>query len=175
MQKQNIKLIIIILLIVTLATSATYAFLNLSAQNNTATGQGGCFNVGYSGQEITDASLQSTTNYKEGAHSQITLYKDATCKIYTEASIYLHTNTNSDIPLANNNAFKYIILNGSTKIAEGIITRDEKTLATVTLTTEQKVYDVYIWIDSNISNGAYHNKSFSGYLYANSVQTSTFK
>ncbi len=46
-------------------------------------------------------------------------------------------------------------------------------LAIVPLTVDPVEYQVYLWIDSGISNGQYDNKSFSGYIYATSEQSST--
>lgn len=182
MRNENIKSIIIIALIVTFALSATYAYMNLTASNSNATGAGGCFEVYYSGQNIGEtSSIQSTTNYLEGAHSQVILSKQSGCDIYTTADISIHTNETSTAPLGA--ALKYKVLNGSTTVSEGSITEElnasgqqiDNLLASVPLTTTQTTYDIYIWVDSSQSNGAYHAKTYSGYIYATSVQTSTIK
>lgn len=183
MRKENIKSLILISLIVTFALSATYAYMILSASsNNTATGVGGCFEVYYSGQSIgNEEAIKSTTNYLEGAHAQVTLSKMENCKIYSEAEIYIHTDNDSTAPLGP--SLKYKILNGETLISEGAITENLNTdgnqidnlLATVTLEETQKTYDIYIWVDSTTSNGAYNDKMYSGYIYATSTQTSTIK
>ena len=176
MTKTNIKSLIIVSILVVFALSTTYAFLNLSASNSTtATGEAGCFVVNYTGQTINNSSLVSTTNYAEGASSNVVLSKNANCKIYTEADIMIHTNTTTTAPISNG-ALKYKVMNGTTEVSSGTITTTGDTkLATVTLTTTATTYKVYIWIDSNISLGTYNGKSYSGYLYAKSIQTSTIK
>ncbi len=181
MKKENLKVTLIILLLVLVILSATYAYIVLNASNNSASGTGGCFEVNYTGQGIDSSSLQSTTNYLEGAHAQITLSKNANCEIYTTAEIFVYTDPSSTAPLGA--ALKYKILNGDTVIADGSITEEltsgassaDKLLATVPLTEESTLYDIYIWVDSSISNGAYNGKTYSGYLYASSTQTSTIE
>ena len=175
MKKENLKSIIIIVLLIIFSLSATYAFLTFSSSNNTATGTGGCFQVNYSGQTINEDALISTDDYTEGASSNIILSKSSDCQIYTKASIMIKTNTSTTAPISNG-ALKYKVLQGTTIISEGTITTTgDTTLATVALTTTSTTYKVYIWIDSNISNGTYHDKSYSGYLYATAIQTSTVK
>lgn len=179
--KTNIKSLIIISLIIVFSLSATYAFLNLSASaNNATTGNGGCFLVNYSGQAINNSALVSTTNYNEGASSQVVLSKASNCEIYTEADIMIYTNTTTTAPISDG-ALKYKIeiISGDGQIISGgegsITTTGDTTLATVSLTETATTYVVYIWIDSSISKGAYNGTTYSGYLYANSTQTSTIK
>lgn len=179
MKKEKNKSIIIIFIVAILFLSATYAYFNLSVSNNTATGEGGCFEVNYTGQEIDESALKSTVNYAEGAYSEITLSKNEDCEIYTTAEIYIHTDSETTAPLAE--PLKYIILNEGTTVAEGSILEElteegdyaDVLLATVPLTEEEVIYDIYIWIDSSISNGIYNNTTYTGYLYAKSTQTST--
>ena len=100
----NIKLTLLIILLVTLTLGGTYAYLNMgTSANNKATGTGGCFQVTYSGQIISDLNnktVQSTPSGTEtdiysgsvaNANSRVTLSKGNSCKIYTEADIYIHT------------------------------------------------------------------------------------
>ena len=141
MKKENLKSSIIIGIIVIFSLSATYAFLNLSVNKNDATGTGGCFNVSYTAQNISNASLKSSITYSEGATTTVTLSKDSSCKVYT------------------------VVSSGETDVL----------LATVPLTDTKTEYKIYIWIDSSLSKGAYNDKSYSGYIYAKSTQTSTVK
>lgn len=179
MRRENFKLSIIISLIVVISLSATYAYLEIRGEN-TASGQGGCFEVNYTGQTINNSSLQSTTDYTQGAASNIVLSKNENCEIYTKASIYLHTNSGETNAPLSNGAMKYKIMQGTTEVATGVIsavteTTEDQLLATVDLTTTDTTYTVYLWIDPTISQGTYHEKTYSGYLYASSTQTSTVK
>lgn len=178
MRKENINLSIIIMVVVAISLSVTYAFIELNANNSDASGAGGCFEVNYSGEEINNSSLKSTTNYLEGAQSEITLSKDAGCKIYTEASIYLHTNeiTEEELrPDLSNGALKYKIMQGTTELESGNITSTGDTLLKdkINLTETETTYTIYLWIDPEISKGSYNGKQYSGYLYASSTQSST--
>lgn len=180
MRKGNFKLSIIVSLIVIISISATYAYMELSAINNNSTGTGGCFLVNYTGQAINNSSLQSTSSFEDltSASSTIILSKNENCEIYTEAEILIHTNsTATDAPLSNG-AMKYQIKNGSTIVSSGVIaavteTSEDQLLATVPLTETNTTYTVYLWIDSTISQGTYNGKTYSGYLYARSTQSST--
>ena len=173
MKRENLKTIIIASLIIIFALSATYAYFELSVSNNSISGSGGCFEVNYSGTEINSANLKSGTTYESGEYSTVTLSKDADCDMYNTANIYLHTNPESTAPLGQ--AFKYLVLNGQTIVAEGSITSQDNLLATVTLTTTATDYTVYLWIDSSISEGSYNNKTYSGYIYATSINDSDIK
>ena len=196
MRKENIKLSIIILLVVVVSLSATYAYLELSDSHSSATGTGGCFEVNYQATEINAAALRSTTNenYKDGASSTITLSRNANCEIYTEAYIYLHTNSvaaNIKAPLCteayldenpNHSScslrYKIVKVEGETEtlLNEGsIMDVEDQLLTTVDLTEVETLYKVYIWINSETSKGTYNKKTYSGYLYASSSQSSTIK
>lgn len=194
MKKENIKLSITILLIVVFSLSVTYAWLELSANSSTNENQSGCFVVNYSGQEINNQSLKSTTNYLEGASSNIILSKNSNCKIYNEASIYIHTNTEGTTAPLSNGAMQYKLVKvegegqtaTETEISTGSITAEGDTLLNDTnngqdqtkkiiLTDTNTTYKVYLWIDPEISKGTYNGKTYSGYLYASSTQSSTVK
>ena len=152
----------------------TYAYMSVDATNSIATGQGGCFEVSYTGQNLDAGNILATTNYLEGAHTTITLSKDASCKIYTEANIYLHTNDTTTAPIETVPALKYKLLSGSTQISEGIISaKGDSLLTKVPLTTTATTYTIYLWIDPTLSNGTYNDKNYSGYIYAETAQTST--
>lgn len=188
MRKENIKLSVIISLIVVISLSATYAYMELSTSGNSATGQGGCFEVNYEATAINTSALQSTTNdnYAQGANSVITLSKNEDCEIYTKAEIYLHTNTadttaplcydeDSENYLESSCSMKYKIMQGTEEISTGEIMAEtpDQLLATVDLTENATSYTVYLWINSETSKGTYNGTTYSGYLYASSTQTST--
>ena len=199
MLKENIKLIILISLIAIVSLSSTYAFIQLNATSNTATGTGGCFNVNYSGStEVNNSeAVTSTTQYTTVKSTTIELSKSTGCDIYTEASIYLHTDSsNNTAPLCLEStnqdyidgccSMKYQVMQGDTVISSGTVNKptnenDDQILATVPLTdpdpdTGKGVsYDVYLWIDSSTSKGIYHGTTYSGSIYASAIQSSTIK
>lgn len=188
MRKENLKLSIIIFLAVVISLSATYAYLELTPGGASATGQGGCFNVNYNvsdteGEDIDKleiTSLQSTTNYLEGASANITLSKNTNCEIYTQALIYIHTNSSATTAPLSGGAMKYKIMQGDSEVSSGTINAvtvnsEDQLLATINLTTTPTAYTIYLWIDSSISGGSYHNTTYSGYFYASSTQSSDVK
>ena len=152
----------------------TYAYLQLTATKNNITAQVGCFEVNYQGEEIKHTNLSATTNYLEGARSNVTLSKDANCKIYNEAYIYIHVNNNITAPIETVQALKYKVVQGNNNISEGLITqKGDNLLATVPLTTTSTTYTIYIWVDASLSNKQYDEVDFTGYIFAESDQTST--
>lgn len=182
MKKENFKLSAIISLFVILSLSATYAYVEYTSSNNEATGNGGCFEVNYSGQEINNSSLKSTSDYTEGASTDITLSKNANCQIYTQASIYIYTNSTTTAPISTYQALKYKIVkvnsDGSTTDLEGgtgtITTTGDTLIAeNIELTTTDTTYTIYLWIDPAVSGGNFHGTTYSGYIYASSTQSST--
>ena len=182
MKRDILRSIIIVGLIITLGISSTYAFMYYSNSNASSTGNGGCFVVTYQGTAVTNATITVGETYNEtgaNAHPVVKLSKNANCKIYTTASIYLSVDQTSGIPLEISNpasgAFKYKIMNGSTEVASGVVQKSNSDilLATVNLTTSTVTYVIYLWIDINLSIGEYNGKTFSGKIYAKSDQSST--
>ena len=156
-----------------MVTSGTYAYLEMK-KNTSVAGSAKCNGINYQGQEINASNLSSTTNYLEGAKSTITLSQSEDCKIYSYVNIYLHVNDNITAPIDSVKALKYKIFQKDSLLSEGSIdNKGDSLLAIVPLTVDPVEYQVYLWIDSEISNGQYDNKSFSGYIYATSEQSST--
>ena len=184
MRKDFIRSMIIVGLIVVFSISSTYAFMYYSANSDDSSGTGGCFQVSYEGTAVNNVAVIAGDAYSDdgvSAHPIVKLSKASSCKIYTEASIYLSVNESSQIPLVQSNpasgAFKYKVMNGSTEVASGVINKsnDDILLGTVPLSNTVTTYDIYLWIDQTISNGAYDELSFSGKIYAQSVQSSGIK
>ena len=143
-------------------------------KNASVAGSAKCNGINYQGQEINASNLSSTTNYLEGAKSTITLSQSEDCKIYSYVNIYLHVDDNITAPLESVKALKYkLITEDKIEYNGTITTKGDSLLAVVPLTSAPKSYQVYLWIDSEISNGQYDNRSFSGYIYATSEQSST--
>lgn len=183
-KSENVKSIIIIGLIVVFSLSATYAFLNLNASNSTNEVAAGCFIVDYIKGSDISSSLESSETNPQSTSTELSLSKDEDCQIYTEANIYIHTNEPpaTTAPITTNQALKYkvvgmhILDDGGTEIntVEGVInTLGDQKIATVKLTTTPTIYKIYLWVDSTVSQGAYNEKTYSGYIYASSTQTST--
>lgn len=168
------KLLVLIFIYAVFVTSGTYAYMFISNSNNSISGTGECNTINYKANEINVSNLVSTTNYLEGEKTTITLSQNENCKIYNLVSIYIHTNDTTTAPITTVKALKYKVYQGSTKLSEGIIDSFGDTkIATVPLTETSINYDVYIYIDANISLGRYNSTSYSGYIYSSSSQTST--
>ena len=157
-------------------TGSTYAFMNFNANSVAGEGQGGCFQVSYTGQEITAGDFLSTDNYLESANTTVTLSKASTCKIYTEANIYLHTNSTTTAPIDTTPAMKYKLITDDSVEYSGVVKKScDVLLAKVPITDTAKTYTLYLWVDYEVSNGEYNDSTYSGYIYAESYQTSTIE
>ena len=67
-------------------------------------------------------------------------------------------------------------MQGDNQISEGLITnKGDILLATVPITNTSTNYTIYIWVDSSLSNKQYDETKFTGYIYAESDQTSTIE
>ncbi len=180
-KSENLKSIIIISLIVIFSLSTTYAFLNISSPTGNAEGQAGCFEVAYVKGADINSSLESSETNPQNTSTELKLSKSEECQIYTEADIYIHTNDTTTAPITSTQALKYkiegtnLLKDGKTvNSLEGVInTLGDQKIATVKLTTTPTNYKIYIWVDSTISQGNYNDKTYSGYIYASSTQTST--
>ena len=157
--------------------TSTYAYKEFSSEREGLTGQGGCFNVDYFGREITSLNILTSENYKNGAKTSVVLSKNSSCKLYSLANIYLHTNNSTTAPISTITALKYKVLDGETIIAEGTVTEknSDKLLKTVPLTENPTNYYIYLYIDSELSEGNYNDTTYSGYIYAEANQTSTIE
>lgn len=158
-----------------IVTGGTYAYLYFGdMDDSTLVGKGYCNNIYYDGIDINASDLISTVNYEEGAQTTITLSYPRDCEIYTLANIYIHTNDTTTAPIATTPALRYKVFEESTLISEGLVNAmGDVLLATVPLSIVPKSYTIYLWIDSDLSNGMYHDTTYSGYIYATSEQTST--
>ena len=183
-KKSYIKLGVLIIIFISLALGSTYAWLYIQRSTNASstTGTAGCFNVTYNSDAIKHTNLSSTTNYLEGARTDISIQKASTCKIYTKASLYIYTNASSITSIGSTNfqtgAVKYTVVNSSnTIISQGSITASgDKVIATDLNISDGSAttYKIYIWIDSSItSERNYDEKTYSGYFYAIADQKST--
>lgn len=171
----NKNLIVIIVVIITVLLSSTYAFLNFEVVDDSATGEGGCFEVDYTATVIGSSNLVSTEVEPTEPFSRITILKDESCEIYTEADIYIHTNANGTTAnISGIQALKYKVVSSGNVLASGVINAiGDLKIVTVPITNDKVYYDIYIWVDSSVSNGAYNQETYSGYIYAESRQSST--
>lgn len=146
----------------------------INNNNNSITGTGYCNTINYKAEDINTSDLVSTTNYLEGTKTTVTLSKNENCEIYNWVSIYIHTNNTTTAPITSVKALKYKLFQKGSLLTEGAIDKTgDLLLATVHLTNTDIDYDIYIYIDAEVSLGTFNNTTYSGYIYAETSQTST--
>ena len=194
-EKLNLKhkiILLRVLIIVAYAlivTGGTYAYMQVGDSRNSLSGQGGCDEgILYQGTEIYHTNLSVTDNYLEGAKGTIELAKNPDCKMYNNASIILHIDsflhvdpTSGSTTTADSNMLlNYKIMNGNTTVVQGtksnVYPDSDLYLFDVSLTESPTTYIVYLWVEpnSNLEDRYFDNDEISGYLYAYSIQQSTF-
>ena len=157
-----------------LITGSTYAYLYFESNSNGISGSGKCEGINYKGENISASNLVSTTNYLEGAKSTITLSKNKDCTIYTYVNLYLYTNNTTTAPITTVKALKYKIVSSNNVTYSGVVPyMGDTLLATLPLEDKEVTYTIYLYIDSTLSLGNYNDKTYSGYIYATTEQTST--
>ena len=172
--KRILHFLFILIIYSILITGSTYAYLYLEDQNNSISGTGKCEGVNYKGENISASNLVSTTNYLEGAKSTITLSKNKDCTIYTYVNLYLYTNNTTTAPITTVKALKYKIVSSNNVTYSGVVSyMGDTLLATLPLEDTEITYTIYLYIDSTVSLGNYNDKTYSGYIYATTEQTST--
>ena len=157
MNKKLLYSLLIVLLIVIVSVSITYAWLSWSGSVNVS-GTSECFDVNYvKGQDIgseeSPAKLSLASNYTEGLSTVVKVNLKDTCTILNgTGTLYLNTDSITSNILLTSNVLKYQVLDGTTEITNGVIT-STGTLAiydNIPITNEEKSITVYIWIDGNL-------------------------
>ncbi len=197
MKKSNTILILLIGAITIFSIGTTYAFLNINANSNNQTGQSGCFEINYTGtigkyDSIND-ELESSDTYtgpyeNDTGFASVKFSKASSCKIYDKLNIKLHTNSETSLQLLKEGALKYRVVNssnnseywdGEIKTTSTTSSELDTTLApNVALINTEKTYKIYLWVDTSISHNSNYNYDglkYSGYIYADTTQSSTIK
>lgn len=160
---------------------STYAYkMNESnlIDNRTISGSGECENsILYRGSEIYNTNLSVTDNYLEGTKGSVTLSKNPNCKIYTNATIYMHTD-NISVSGEDNLVLHYKVMNGNTSVSDGSfspIVGENHVLANINLTDADITYTMYLWVEhtNDLTDRYLDEATFAGYFYADATQTST--
>ena len=147
--------VVILIIAIVGSTYAYYRYVLTSTNVNTIT-RGLDYYINYAkGTDITSGTLNPSTDYTGGNSVTITLNKkDNTYDIY--GHIYLDI-SNISTALSSSNALKYVVLEGTTKISEGVlgeVSSGESYLLAVNipLKTTTTIYTIYLWFDEASSN-----------------------
>ena len=137
------------------STYAYYKYVIATINVDTIT-RGLDYYINYAkGTDITSGTLNPSKDYTGGNNITVTLNKkDNTYNIY--GHIYLDI-SNISTALSSSNALKYVVLEGTTKISEGVlgeVSSGESYLLAVNipLKTTTTTYTIYLWFDEASSN-----------------------
>ena len=169
MNKKLLYSLLIVLLIVVVSVSITYAWLSWSGVVNIS-GTSECFDVNYvKGQDIgsdsNPANFSLASTYTEGLSSVIKVNLKDTCTISNgTGTLYLNTDTSvTSSTLLSGKLLKYQVLDGTTPVGSGIVSSAEsiEIYKDIPITTTVKTITVYIWLDGNLVTEQNQNEILS--------------
>ena len=169
MNKKLLYSLLIVLLIVVVSVSITYAWLSWSGVVNIS-GTSECFDVNYvKGQDIgsdsNPANFSLASTYTEGLSSVIKVNLKDTCTITNgTGTLYLNTDTSvTSSTLLSGKLLKYQVLDGTTPVGSGIVSSAEsiEIYKDIPITTTVKTITVYIWLDGNLVTEQNQNEILS--------------
>ena len=169
MNKKLLYSLLIVLLIVVVSVSITYAWLSWSGVVNIS-GTSECLDVNYvKGQDIgsdsNPANFSLASTYTEGLSSVIKVNLKDTCTITNgTGTLYLNTDTSvTSSTLLSGKLLKYQVLDGTTPVGSGIVSSAEsiEIYKDIPITTTVKTITVYIWLDGNLVTEQNQNEILS--------------
>ena len=169
MNKKLLYSLLIVLLIVIVSVSITYAWLSWSGVVNIS-GTSECFDVNYvKGQDIgsdsNPANFSLASTYTEGLSSVIKVNLKDTCTISNgTGTLYLNTDTSvTSSTILSGKVLKYQVLDGTTPVGNGIVSSAEsiEIYKDIPITTTVKTITVYIWLDGNLVTEQNQNEILS--------------
>ena len=169
MNKKLLYSLLIVLLIVVISVSITYAWLSWSGVVNIS-GTSECFDVNYvKGQDIgsdsNPANFVLASTYTQGLSSVIKVNLKDTCTITNgTGTLYLNTDTGvTSSTLLSGKVLKYQVLDGNTSVGSGIVSSAEniEIYKDIPITTTVKTITVYIWLDGNLVTEQNQNEILS--------------
>ena len=164
MNKKLLYSLLIVLLIVIVSVSITYAWLSWSSSVNIG-GTSECFDVNYvKGQDIGSDSNQANfslaSSYKEGLSSVLKVNLKDTCTITNgTGTLYLNTDSTTSSILLTSGVLKYQVLDGTTEVANGTVTKTGSLAIykDIAITSTVKELTVYVWLDGSLVNDSNSN------------------
>ena len=174
MNKKLLYSILTVLLIVIVSVGITYAWLSWSSSVNIG-GTSECFDVNYvKGQDIGSDSNQANfslaSSYKEGLSSVLKVNLKDTCTITNgTGTLYLNTDTTTSSILLTSGVLKYQVLDGTTEVANGTVTKTGSLAIykDIAITSTVKELTVYVWLDGSLVNDSNSNDILSSVYKGN--------
>ena len=159
MNKKLLYSLLIVLLIVIVSVSITYAWLSWSGVVNIS-GTSECFDVNYvKGQDIgsdsNPANFSLASTYTGGLSSVIKVNLKDTCTISNgTGTLYLNTDSTTSNILLTSGVLKYQVLEGTNKVANGTVTKTGSLAIykDIAITSTIKELTVYVWLDGSLVN-----------------------
>ena len=174
MNKKLLYSLLMVLLIVIVSVSITYAWLSWSGVVNIS-GTSECFDVNYvKGQDIgsdsNPANFSLASTYTEGLSSVIKVNLKDTCTISNgTGTLYLNTDTTTSSILLTSGVLKYQVLEGTNEVANGTVssTGNLPIYNNIEINNEVKQLTVYVWLDGSLVNDSNSNDILSSIYKGN--------
>ena len=167
-QSKSLLITLIILLIILVIATGTYAWLTWKSTNNTSLTMtiGKMADVTFtSGNDISINTLAPVFNYTDGEKTTFSINNKDTTGATINYTVKLNITSIADE--LKSESLKYILLNGTTKVAEGNfsnISTGNNTIYTSSISSSGTTnFTFYLYIDGNIDNNlSIMNKSLVG-------------
>ena len=169
-QSKSLLITLIILLVILVIATGTYAWLTWKSTNNTSLTMtiGKMADVTFtSGNDISTNTLAPVFNYTDGEKTTFSINNRDTTGATIDYAVKLNITSIADE--LKSESLKYILLNGTTKVAEGNfsnISTGNNTIYTSGISSSGTTnFTFYLYIDGNIDNDlTIMNKSLVGTL-----------
>lgn len=188
-KRKLIGTIVGVIMFAALIVGATYAWLTFTANvtNSTANGTTLKYIVNYGkGNDISDMPILVNGTTSTAAEVTLTAQRPQG-SIADNIKIYISTNASaSDDVLSTSGAIKYVICETACNASfEGNTINSLTTESTVEIfsgtlegtttssTNKTHTYKIYFWLDAATITNSHLNKSYSGYIHADSTQNTT--
>lgn len=180
--------IIGVLIFIIVVSGITYAYFTWRSNDVVISGSSKCFVIDYGvSQEIGAADISENisigNSHRDGSYAEVTFNLDGNCSgAKALGTLYLNTNDVGTDAEVLTGALKYTVIKKtditSRVVSDGVITSTDTItlLDDIELSAESQdyTYQVWVWIDSSLSDGSYIGSHYSGYISAEAEQVEEF-
>lgn len=174
--KKNKRIIIYILIVLgisLLSFGAAYAWFSATASGTAVTVQSGKLSVSYTNGSTISGNLYPTSSYEKGLSTTVYIGLNTDS---LEAIGTFHLDFVNVPSVLKISALKWELRDPTTKalISNGNFLGSSNSITLLSnfdITTTQKGYSLYIWLDGNMVGNEVQNQNFSANLVASAVQS----
>ena len=174
--------VLAVVAIIVVVGGATYAWYTWRSSTITISGTSGCFTIDYTKGTDISGGIKFSEGYTGGRTTGVVMGIHTGCTVTGTGTLYLNTDTeNTTELLLTGGALKYQVKVGNNLVAAGVINNTSGTVSgnyrTIPIYSgfalsqgSTTTYDVYVWLDGELTNNDYAGAVYSGYISATAAQ-----